>query len=73
LIVFGSIIAFSAYSWLLRVAPPARISTYAYVNPVVAMLLGWAMAGETLSLRTLTAAGVILGGVALITTGINRS
>jgi drug/metabolite transporter (DMT)-like permease len=72
LIVFGSIVAFSAYSWLLRVAPPARISTYAYVNPVVAMLLGWLMAGETLSLRTLAAAGVILAGVALITTGISR-
>ena len=72
LIVFGSIVAFSAYSWLLRVAPPARIATYAYVNPVVAMLLGWALADEALSLRTLLAAGVILGGVALITTGINR-
>jgi len=72
LIVFGSIIAFSAYSWLLRVAPPARIATYAYVNPVVAMFLGWALAGESLSARTLVAAGVILAGVVLITTGINR-
>lgn len=72
LIVFGSIVAFSAYSWLLRVAPPARIATYAYVNPVVAMFLGWALAGESLTTRTLVAAGVILGGVALITSGINR-
>jgi drug/metabolite transporter (DMT)-like permease len=72
LIVFGSIIAFSAYSWLLRVAPPARIATYAYVNPVVAMILGWALAGERLSLRTLIAAAIVLGGVALITTGIGR-
>lgn len=72
LIVFGSIVAFSAYSWLLRVAPPARIATYAYVNPVVAMFLGWLIAGENLTLRTLAAAFVILSGVALITTGISR-
>ncbi|MGQ0562972.1 MAG: EamA family transporter [Gemmatimonadota bacterium] len=72
LIVFGSIIAFSAYSWLLRVAAPARIATYAYVNPVVAILLGWLIADEQLSGRTLIAAAVILCGVALITTGSNR-
>ena len=72
LIVFGSIIAYSAYSWLMRVAPPARIATYAYVNPVVAMLLGWAFAGEQLTARTLGAAAVILVGVALITTGMNQ-
>jgi drug/metabolite transporter (DMT)-like permease len=72
LIVFGSIVAFSAYSWLLRVAPPARIATYAYVNPVVAILLGWAIADERLTGRTMLAAAVILGGVALITSGISR-
>jgi drug/metabolite transporter (DMT)-like permease len=72
LIVFGSIVAFSAYSWLLRVAPPARIATYAYVNPVVAIFLGWLFAGEKLTSRTMLAAAVILGGVALITTGISR-
>ncbi|HEY0671255.1 MAG TPA: EamA family transporter [Longimicrobiales bacterium] len=67
LIVFGSIIAFSAYSWLLRVAQPAKISTYAYVNPIVAMFLGWAFAGEEMSARVLIAAAVVLTGVALIT------
>ena len=72
LVVFGSIIAFSAYSWLMKVSQPARIATYAYVNPVVAMLLGWAIAGEKLTTTTLVAAGVILSGVALITTGMNR-
>lgn len=72
LIVFGSIIAFSAYSWLLRVAHPARIATYAYVNPVVAMILGWAFAGERLTGRTFGAAAVILAGVVLITSGIAR-
>lgn len=67
LVVFGSIIAYSAYSWLLRVASPTKISTYAYVNPVVAMFLGWAFAGEEMSKRVLLAAAVVLTGVALIT------
>jgi drug/metabolite transporter (DMT)-like permease len=68
LATFGSIIAFSAYSWLMRVSNPALISTYAYVNPVVAMILGWMFANETLSVRTLVAAAVVLAGVAMITT-----
>jgi drug/metabolite transporter (DMT)-like permease len=67
LVVFGSLVAFSAYIWLLRQTTPARVSTYAYVNPVVAMLLGWAFAGEPLSARTLLAAAVIVAGVVLIT------
>jgi drug/metabolite transporter (DMT)-like permease len=68
LVVFGAIVAFTAYVWLLRVAPPVLVSTYAYVNPVVAVFLGWAMAGEPLTGGTLAAAAVILGGVALIST-----
>jgi drug/metabolite transporter (DMT)-like permease len=67
LIVFGSIVAFTAYVWLLRVSTPARVSTYAYVNPVVAVLLGWTFAGEALTVRMLVAAAVIVCGVALIT------
>jgi drug/metabolite transporter (DMT)-like permease len=67
LIVLGSIVAFSAYVWLLRASTPARVSTYAYVNPVVAVVLGWALAGEALTPRMLIAAAVIVGGVALIT------
>ncbi|HVY65262.1 MAG TPA: EamA family transporter [Gammaproteobacteria bacterium] len=67
LIVFGSILAFSAYIWLLKASTPARVSTYAYVNPVVAVLLGWALADEPLTPRMLVAAAVIVGGVALIT------
>jgi len=67
LIVFGSLIAFSAFVWLLRVSTPARVSTYAYVNPAVAVVLGWALAGEPLSVRTLAAAAVIVAGVVLIT------
>jgi drug/metabolite transporter (DMT)-like permease len=66
LIVFGSLIGFTAYMWLLRVAPPARVATYAYVNPVVAVLLGWAVLGEAISARTMLAAAIIVGAVALI-------
>jgi drug/metabolite transporter (DMT)-like permease len=68
LIVFGSLLAFSAYVWLLRVVPTSKVATYAYVNPVVALLLGWAMAGEELTARTLLAAAVILASVVLIVT-----
>jgi drug/metabolite transporter (DMT)-like permease len=73
LTVFGSLIAFTAYTWLIRVAGPSRASTYAYVNPVVAVMLGWALAGEELTIRTLIAAAVIVGGVVLVTTYRRRS
>lgn len=73
LIVFGAIVAFTAYVWLMRVAPPVLVSTYAYVNPVVAVLLGWAFAGEPLTAGTLISAAVILAGVALITTAQGKS
>lgn len=73
LIVFGAIVAFTAYVWLLRVAPPVLVSTYAYVNPVVAVLLGWAFAGEPLTSGTLISAAVILAGVALITSAQGKS
>jgi drug/metabolite transporter (DMT)-like permease len=67
LILIGAIVGYSAYIWLLRVSTPARVSTYAYVNPVVAVLLGWLFAGETVSPRVIAAAAVIVAGVALIT------
>jgi drug/metabolite transporter (DMT)-like permease len=73
LVLFGAIVAYTAYVWLLRVAPTARVATYAYVNPVVAVFLGWAFAGEELTSRTLVAAAVILGAVALVTTAKNRA
>jgi drug/metabolite transporter (DMT)-like permease len=66
LVVFGALIGFSTYVWLLRAAPPVLASTYAYVNPVVAVFLGWAILHEPLSRGTLAAAAVILAGVALI-------
>jgi drug/metabolite transporter (DMT)-like permease len=72
LIVFGSITGYSAYVWLLRHVDAARVSTYAYVNPVVAVVLGWLFAGEVFTLRTATAATVIIAGVAMITLGQYR-
>jgi len=68
LIVFGSLIGFTSYIWLLDKVSPAQLGTYAYVNPVVAVILGWAIAGETLSLRTAVAAVIVICAVALITT-----
>jgi drug/metabolite transporter (DMT)-like permease len=68
LIVFGSWVAFSAYAWLLRAAPTALVSTYAYVNPLVAVFLGWAVLSEPVSARTIAAGAIILGAVALIVT-----
>jgi drug/metabolite transporter (DMT)-like permease len=67
LVTFGSLVGFTAYIYLLRVVSPAKASTYAYVNPVVAVFLGWAVAGEPVTMRTLAAAAIILGGVAMIT------
>jgi drug/metabolite transporter (DMT)-like permease len=68
LVVFGSLIAFVAYVYLLRHASPARVGSYAYVNPVVAVILGWALAAEPVTTRTVVAAAISLTGVVLITT-----
>ena len=68
LITFGSLLGFTSYIWLLDKVSPARLGTYAYVNPVVAVVLGWAIASERLSLRTLFAAAIVICAVALITT-----
>jgi drug/metabolite transporter (DMT)-like permease len=66
LVVFGSLVGFTAYIWLLGVTSIAKAGTYAYVNPVVAVFLGWAILGEPVTARTIAAAGVILVGVALV-------
>jgi drug/metabolite transporter (DMT)-like permease len=67
LVVFGSIIAFTAYGWLLRSgAPSVLVSTYAYVNPAVAVVLGWALAGEAVSGRELAAGAVIVASVGML-------
>ena len=68
LITFGSLLGFTSYIWLLDKVSPARLGTYAYVNPIVAVLLGWAIAGEGLSVRTAVAAAIVICAVALITT-----
>jgi drug/metabolite transporter (DMT)-like permease len=67
LIFVGSLVAFSAYVWLLRHAEVAKVATYAYVNPVVAVFLGWLIAGEALTARIMVAAAVIVAGVVFIT------
>lgn len=72
LVIFGAIVAYTCYVWLLKVQPTARVATYAYVNPVVAVFLGWAFANEPITPRTLVAAAVIVGAVVLITSQKER-
>jgi drug/metabolite transporter (DMT)-like permease len=67
LVVFGSLVGFASYVWLLRVAPTMLVSTYAYVNPLIAILLGSLLAGESLTPRIVLAVMFILGSVVLIT------
>ncbi len=66
LVTFGSLIAFASYVWLLHITTPTSLGSYAYVNPVVAVFIGWALAGEPLGPRTLLAAAIIIAAVALI-------
>src|SRR5580693_8369917 len=69
LITFGSVIAFTAYTWLLQRVPPTLVATHTYANPVVAVLLGWFLAREALSLRVVLASVAILGAIVLIRRG----
>jgi drug/metabolite transporter (DMT)-like permease len=66
LIIFGSLVAYSSYEWLIRHAPSRLVGTYAFVNPVVAVLLGWWLLAEHITSRTILAATVIVTGVALL-------
>jgi drug/metabolite transporter (DMT)-like permease len=68
LLVFGSLVGFTAYSFLLNNVTPERAATYGYVNPVVAVLLGWLIAGEPITLRMMIAGAIIVGSVVLIAT-----
>ncbi|KAF0227070.1 MAG: hypothetical protein FD133_1234 [Erysipelotrichaceae bacterium] len=72
LILFGSIVAYSAYIWLLKHVDPAWVSTYAFVNPVVAVFLGWLLAKENLSLNALFAAALIVISIIFMTLNIKR-
>jgi drug/metabolite transporter (DMT)-like permease len=66
LVAFGSLLGFTAYIWLLRVVPTSRVATYGYVNPVVAVFLGWSIGKESISARELLATGIVVAAVALI-------
>ena len=72
LVVAGALVGFSAYLWLMRVSTPSRVATHAYVNPVVAVLLGWVVLGETVTVRTGIAMAVIVMAVVLIVSGARR-
>jgi drug/metabolite transporter (DMT)-like permease len=69
LILFGSVVAFSAYNWLLEHYSPTLVATHTYVNPIVAVLLGWFMAGEAVTLNVLLAAAMVIGAVMLVDRG----
>jgi len=72
LIVFGSVIAFSAYNWLLERYSPTLVATHTYVNPIVAVLLGWWFAGERVSLNIVLSAGLVIAAVFLVDRGMAR-
>jgi drug/metabolite transporter (DMT)-like permease len=72
LILFGSMMGFTAYVYILKKSTATRVATYAFVNPVVALFLGWLFAGEAITLRTIIAAAVILAAVLLVITAPHR-
>jgi drug/metabolite transporter (DMT)-like permease len=72
LVVMGSLVGYTTFAWLIQVAPLSRVSTYAYVNPVVAVILGSLFLSEPLTTRTIVASVVIVAAVALIVTGRGR-
>ncbi|MGA8436916.1 MAG: EamA family transporter [Candidatus Sulfotelmatobacter sp.] len=69
LITFGSVVAFTAYTWLLQRVPPTLVATHTYANPIVAVLLGWLLAHEPLTMRVVLASVAILGAIVLIRRG----
>lgn len=72
LVVFGSIVAFTCYNWLLEHYSPTLVSTHTYVNPVVAVLLGWAYGGEAMTVKVVVAATMVVGAVVLVDRGTNK-
>ena len=72
LMIFGSMIGFTAYLYILKKSTAARVGTYAFVNPVVALFLGWLFVGESITLRTVMAAAVILTAVLLVITAPHK-
>jgi drug/metabolite transporter (DMT)-like permease len=72
LILFGSVIAFTAYNWLLEHYSPTLVATHTYVNPIVAVFLGWLFAGEAITLKVGLAAALVVGAVVLVDRGTNK-
>jgi drug/metabolite transporter (DMT)-like permease len=72
LVLFGSVVAFTAYNWLLEHYSPTLVATHTYVNPVVAVLLGWAYGGEALTVRVAMAAVMVIAAVVLVDRGTNQ-
>jgi drug/metabolite transporter (DMT)-like permease len=72
LIVFGSVIAFTAYNWLLERYSPTLVATHTYVNPIVAVLLGWWFAGEQVSFNVMLSLGMVIAAVFLVDRGMAR-
>jgi drug/metabolite transporter (DMT)-like permease len=72
LILIGSYVGYTAYVWLINHAPPQLTATYAYVNPVVAIFLGWIILDERLTSRSILASAIILAGVVMMTLGRKR-
>src|SRR2546421_12299062 len=72
LILFGSVVAFTAYNWLLEHYSPTLVATHTYVNPIVAVLLGWLFAGEAVTLNVLLSTALVIGAVMLVDRGMAR-
>ena len=72
LILFGSVVAFTAYNWLLEHYSPTLVATHTYVNPIVAVLFGWFFAGEAVTFNVLLSAALVIGAVMLVDRGMTR-
>lgn len=72
LILFGSVVAFTAYNWLMEHYPPTLVATHTYINPIVAVLLGWLLAGETVTLNVILSAAMVVSAVMLVDRGMAR-
>ena len=73
LVMFGSVVAFTAYVWVLSVAPISLVATYAYVNPVVAVFLGWLVLSEPVTLPIVLGGGIVVAAVAIVVSAERRS
>ncbi len=73
LVIAGSLLAFTTYLWLMKHSSPTMVSTYAYINPIVAVFLGWWLLNEPLNARIFLAAAIIISGVALMTIAKGRA